>query len=395
MPDIALGNNQQGRYLLIVNDKNVVEQRQVQPGELVDGGLRIINSGLLPNERVVVGGIMRALPGNTVVPIDDLGLRGCGRDRRPMIAKFFIERPVLANVIALLIVILGIVALYNLPVSQYPDVVPPTVQVTARYPGASAATVAREVALPIEQRVNGVEGMIYMSSLSTSDGQYTLTVTFKIGTDGDKAQILVENRVSSALAVAARERAEAGRADEQEVDVDPRDRRPHLARRALRQPVPVELRDHQPARRDRPPRRRRQRRRVRRRPVRHPHLARSAEAAGARARPAGRDQRRQSAEPLDQRRPGRPAARAARADVPVFDQRARQARRRRRVREDHRQDRQGRPHHPAAGRGDASSSAPSSTARPSSSTASRRPAWPSTSCPTPTRSRSPSASRRA
>ena len=69
MPDIALGNNQQGRYLLIVNDKNVVEQRQVQPGELIDGGMRIINSGLLPNERVVVGGIMRALPGNTVVPV--------------------------------------------------------------------------------------------------------------------------------------------------------------------------------------------------------------------------------------------------------------------------------------------------------------------------------------
>jgi len=117
-----------------------------------------------------------------------------------MIAKFFIDRPVLANVIALLIVILGLVALLRLPVSQYPDVTPPTVVVTARYPGASSATVAREVALPIEQKVNGVEGMIYMSSLSTSDGQYTLTVTFKIGTDGDKAQILVENRVSSALA---------------------------------------------------------------------------------------------------------------------------------------------------------------------------------------------------
>ena len=121
-------------------------------------------------------------------------------------------------------------------------------QVTARYPGASAATVVREVALPIEQRVNGVEGMIYMSSLSTSDGQYTLTVTFKIGTDGDKAQILVENRVSSALAALPESRAEAGRADDQEVDLDPRDRRAHLARRALRQPVPVELRDHQPAR---------------------------------------------------------------------------------------------------------------------------------------------------
>lgn len=117
-----------------------------------------------------------------------------------MIAKFFIDRPVLANVIALLIVILGLVALARLPVAQYPDVTPPTVVVTARYPGASASTVTREVALPIEQKVNGVEGMIYMSSLSTSDGQYTLTVTFKIGTDGDKAQILVENRVSSALA---------------------------------------------------------------------------------------------------------------------------------------------------------------------------------------------------
>jgi len=117
-----------------------------------------------------------------------------------MIAKFFIDRPVLANVIAVLIVILGLVALARLPVAQYPDVVPPTVVVTARYPGASATTVTREVALPIEQRVNGVEGMIYMSSLSTSDGQYTLTVTFKIGTDGDKAQILVQNRVSSAFA---------------------------------------------------------------------------------------------------------------------------------------------------------------------------------------------------
>ena len=83
-----------------------------------------------------------------------------------MIAKFFIERPVLANVIAVLTIILGLVALVRLPVAQYPNVVPPTVQVTARYPGASAATVVREVALPIEQKVNGVEGMIYMSSMS-------------------------------------------------------------------------------------------------------------------------------------------------------------------------------------------------------------------------------------
>ena len=114
-------------------------------------------------------------------------------------ARFFIERPVLANVIALLTLLLGAVALLRLPVAQYPNVVPPTVQVTARYPGASAATLVRDVALPIEQKVNGVEGMIYMSSMSTSDGQYTLTVTFRIGTDPDKAQILVQNRVASAL----------------------------------------------------------------------------------------------------------------------------------------------------------------------------------------------------
>ena len=116
-----------------------------------------------------------------------------------MIAKFFIDRPVLANVIAMLTVVLGLVALAGLPVSQYPDIVPPSVQVTARYPGANAETIVRDVALPIEQKVNGVEGMLYMQSTATSDGAYTLTVTFAIGTDPDAAQILVQNRVASAL----------------------------------------------------------------------------------------------------------------------------------------------------------------------------------------------------
>ena len=116
-----------------------------------------------------------------------------------MFAKFFIERPVLANVIALVIILLGGVAMIALPVAQYPPITPPTVQVTATYPGASAKTLVETVALPIEQQVNGVEKMLYMQSTCTSDGRYTLTVTFDVGTDLDFAQVLVQNRVSAAM----------------------------------------------------------------------------------------------------------------------------------------------------------------------------------------------------
>ncbi|MCC7274811.1 MAG: multidrug efflux RND transporter permease subunit [Alphaproteobacteria bacterium] len=110
----------------------------------------------------------------------------------------FVERPVLATVLALVIVLVGAIAYRGLPVAQYPEIAPPTVVVRASYPGADARTVAATVATPLEQQVNGVEDMLYMSSYSTGDGNFVLTVTFRLGTDLDKAQVLVQNRVAIA-----------------------------------------------------------------------------------------------------------------------------------------------------------------------------------------------------
>src|SRR5262245_22700864 len=111
-----------------------------------------------------------------------------------MLARFFIDRPVLAWVISLVIVLLGAIAAALLPVAEYPEITPPTVQVTARYPGANAQVIADTVAAPIEQQVVGVENMLYMSSQSSNDGSYTLDVTFALGTDVNMAQVLVQNR---------------------------------------------------------------------------------------------------------------------------------------------------------------------------------------------------------
>ncbi len=116
-----------------------------------------------------------------------------------MFSRFFIERPILANVIAYVTVLIGAVTLFVLPVEQYPQITPPTVQVTTNYPGADAQVLSDTVAAPIEQQVNGVEGMLYMSSTCASDGSYNLTVTFDVGTNIDMAQVLVQNRVAIAM----------------------------------------------------------------------------------------------------------------------------------------------------------------------------------------------------
>lgn len=115
-----------------------------------------------------------------------------------MFSKFFIDRPIFATVIAIMMVLIGGLTIFSLPVAQFPDITPPTVQVSAVYPGASAETVAKTVGVPIEAQVNGVEGMMYMSSTSSSDGSYNLTITFEVGTDIDMATVMVQNRVAVA-----------------------------------------------------------------------------------------------------------------------------------------------------------------------------------------------------
>src|SRR5260370_17104408 len=116
-----------------------------------------------------------------------------------MMSKFFIEHPVLANVLAIVLVLIGALCLFRLPVAQYPNIVPPTVQVTTRYPGASAQTVVDTIALPIELQVNGAPGMLYMQSTSAYDGTFVLTVTFEIGSDPNMDQVLVQNRVQNPM----------------------------------------------------------------------------------------------------------------------------------------------------------------------------------------------------
>lgn len=127
-----------------------------------------------------------------------------------MFSTFFINRPIFATVLSILIVIAGLVSLIGLPVEEYPTITPPTVVVRASYPGANASTIADLVGTPIEQQVNGVEGMIYMSSTSSSTGTYSLTITFDVGTDLDMATVLVENRVSMALSTLPQEVTKIG-----------------------------------------------------------------------------------------------------------------------------------------------------------------------------------------
>ena len=115
------------------------------------------------------------------------------------LARFFIDRPIFAGVISVAIFLVGLIAMFQLPISEYPEIVPPSVVVRAQFPGANPEVMAETVATPLEEQINGVENMLYMLSQAATDGTLTLTVTFKLGTDPDLAQQLVQNRVNQAL----------------------------------------------------------------------------------------------------------------------------------------------------------------------------------------------------
>src|SRR5690349_22333769 len=114
-------------------------------------------------------------------------------------SRFFVDKPIFAAVLSVIVVVAGLIAIFKLPISEYPEVVPPSVIVRAQYPGANPKVIAETVAAPLEEQINGVENMLYMSSQATTDGALAVTVTFRLGTDVDNAQVQVQNRVSQAL----------------------------------------------------------------------------------------------------------------------------------------------------------------------------------------------------
>ena len=264
-----------------------------------------------------------------------------------MISDFFIARPVLANVLAILMVVIGGVAVFALPVAQYPDVVPPTVQVTTRYPGSKRPHRHRYRRLADRAAGERRPGHDLHAVLQRRRRQLLV--------DGDLqdrrrprhcAGAGAEPGIERALLAAAGS-AGAGRHRAEEFDGDPADRHVDVARRALRQPLPRQLRHHQAQGRDRPAARRGQRRRVRRRAIFDAHLARSEQNAGARAHAPGRDRGVAAAEHASDGGPDRRATGAARPNVPIHPQRHRPAQRPGPIRAGDRQDRPRRRDHAA------------------------------------------------
>ena len=226
VPDESIVTDQTRQVVYVIGPEDTIAQKVVQPGRLL-GGLRVIRSGLEAGDRVVISGVQRARPGRkvavtqgtvTAFPVGrfagrdqhaedsagrsgrNLGAARAGRQEVAVrLSHFFIERPIFAAAVSVVITLVGVISYFTLPVDQYPNIAPPTVSVNAVYPGATAEEIAETVAAPLEQQINGISGMLYMSSSSTGEGRMTITVTFKTGINVDIAQVEVQNRIQSVL----------------------------------------------------------------------------------------------------------------------------------------------------------------------------------------------------
>ncbi len=206
--ETSIGTDQAQKFVLALTASNTVAYRPVKLGASI-GGKRLVREGLQAGDQVVQHIVMaRVRPGMPVEP--QLSTNSPGASMQTANGEeqicaamnfsfFFIRRPIFAGVLSGIIFLMGLIAMWRLPISEYPEVVPPTIVVQAAYPGANPKTIADTVAAPLEQAINGVENSLYMFSQSTADGVMALTITFKLGTDVDKAQVLVQNRVSQAL----------------------------------------------------------------------------------------------------------------------------------------------------------------------------------------------------
>ena len=229
------------------------------------------------------------------------------------ISRFFIDRPRFAGVLSIFIFLLGLLAIFQLPISEYPEVAPPQIVVRAQFPGANPRVISETVATPLEEQINGVENLLYFDSQATADGSLTLTVTFKIGTNPEVAETAVQNRINRALPRAARHRA-PDRRDDREVEPEPDDGGPpRQPRQQPRRALPAQLRPAQRPRRAAAhpghglgdP--------VRRRRLRDAHLARPGQARRAQHHHRRGHRRDPRAERAGRGRHGRRAAVAARA----------------------------------------------------------------------------------
>ncbi len=197
VPQRAVQELQSIYSVAVVGADNKVAFRTVKVGPRVDS-LWVIEEGLKPGEKVVVEGLQRVQDGMTVTakPMPPAGAGPARARRSSAMSRFFVNRPIVAMVISIVTVMLGLVAMRGLPIAQYPEIVPPMIQVTTTFVGASATDVEASVATPLEQQINGVENMLYMKSTNANDGTLTLKVSFEVGSNMDMDNVLTQNRVS-------------------------------------------------------------------------------------------------------------------------------------------------------------------------------------------------------